>query len=125
MIWNFRCKTCFRSFLQRDDLSKHRQKIHKIFSDPSDEDDEENIKSIRVEKVQGFIKVTDYQAKLLKLKGFDIVLPRIKSKSGKNKIKTVKKVDKNDSFTKSSADPLLHECEKCDYKHLGKWLGNM
>ena len=64
--------------------------------------------------------MTDYQAKLLKLKGFDIVLPRIKSKSGKNKIKTVKKVDKNDSFTKSSADPLLHECEKCDYKHLGK-----
>ena len=114
MIWNFRCKTCFRSFLQRDDLSKHRQKIHKIFSDSSSDENEENIKTIRIEKVQGFIKVTDYQAKLLKLKGFDVVLPRIKSsKSDKNHIKTVKTMDVND------CDPL-HECEKCDYKHLGK-----
>ena len=70
--------------------------------------------------MQGFIKVTDYQAKLLKLKSFDVVLPRIKSKSsGRNKIKTVMKIDKNDSVVTKSSDSL-HECEKCDYTHLGK-----
>ena len=64
--------------------------------------------------------MTDYQAKLLKLKGFDVILPRIKSKSsGRNKIKTVKKMDKNDSVVTKPSDSL-HECEKCDYRHLGK-----